>query len=657
MGDGTIPQEFRRVVYPRTHSNRPILLHLILAAFLGICAEVIGSDESAISKTKSVADAYQRSVFVLGLNPSPWDQVLTDAVVIADSLSQFDSDAAKRLPDIVRAMEKSRSFSQPPLGDNDLSEISEEGELDVMPDDEASRQVFVALTRSVSTIITDGLKRSTNKSGNEQRRLIDSAHNAYGAFAPTIRRYDPKSFQRLELDWSELLRELPEKPADNMSLSIAKAQKSISDYIQSYFGPGYSISNNDPLLPIPKGSLTLLSDVECIIALPPGSQTQRPIPRPRQLLNSVERGSRERDMILSSLGAAAFNNPFVFGEPARSLGISCNSCHEKSGNNPGFFIPGLSSRSGNVDVSNSFFAPHGNNGVFDPLDIPDLRGIRFTAPYGRNGRFASLREFTRNVIVNEFNGDEPDPILLDAMIIYMNEFDFAENPSLDGNGTLNHRASPAARRGEAIFNRSFESMGNLSCASCHVPSANFLDHQRHDIGTVKGATEFSHDRALDTPTLLGAAFTAPYFHDGSQPTLAAVVAWFNNHFDLGLSAGEAADLTAYVATVGNGTHVFATGDNFILEDLEDQDSFMAGFEFLEQRGKWHMIEDLFRGIGREVRRQASIAQNPDGAKALTRLGTLMDDAVTNIKTSKFTLVKENVTAWREQARQARFVLP
>ena len=106
----------------------------------------------------------------------------------------------------------------------------------------------------------------------------------------------------------------------------------------------------------------------------------------------------------------------------------------------------MTKHAGGVDVSSSFFAPHANNGLFDPLDIPDLRGIRFTAPYGRNGRFSSLRDFIRNVIVNEFNGPEPDPIVVDAMLAYMMEFDFLPNPMLNKDGTLNSKAPAPARR-------------------------------------------------------------------------------------------------------------------------------------------------------------------------------------------------------------------
>ena len=162
----------------------------------------------------------------------------------------------------------------------------------------------------------------------------------------------------------------------------------------------------------------------------------------------------------------------------------------------------------------------------------------------RNGRFSALREFVRNVIVNEFNGPEPDPTLVDGLVLYMNEFDFLPNPVLKSNGLLNADAPDAAQRGEEIFHRRFRQMGDKSCATCHVPSANFIDHKQHDIGTVKGNEEHSKDRTLDTPTLLSVKYSAPYFHDGSQPTLRAVNEWFNNTFELGLSAEELNDLTA-----------------------------------------------------------------------------------------------------------------
>ena len=98
------------------------------------------------------------------------------------------------------------------------------------------------------------------------------------------------------------------------------------------------------------------------------------------------------------------------------------------------------------------------------------------------------------------------------MIAYINEFDFLPNTRLSADGTLNDQASASAKRGEKIFNSPFEQMGNKSCATCHIPSNNFLDRQSHDIGTVVGSDPYSRDRSMDTPTLLSSKYTAPYFH-------------------------------------------------------------------------------------------------------------------------------------------------
>ena len=121
---------------------------------------------------------------------------------------------------------------------------------------------------------------------------------------------------------------------------------------------------------------------------------------------------------------------------------------------------------------------------------------------------------------------------------------------LTGDGQLTEAAPDAARRGEDIFNRPFAGMGNLSCASCHTPSGNFLDRKSHDIDSVSAGYEGSRAGALDTPTLLGTVYTAPYFHDGALPTLASVVDWFDETKNLGLSDAERSDLTAYLETVG-----------------------------------------------------------------------------------------------------------
>jgi cytochrome c peroxidase len=279
-----------------------------------------------------------------------------------------------------------------------------------------------------------------------------------------------------------------------------------------------------------------------IAGLPAGTEFGDRAPdRPRQVLRSEEQGGRQSFMV--ALGNTAFSSPLLFGPVARQAGLTCNTCHRQGDVNQAFYIPGLSSKPGNLDVTSPVFNPRADDRVANPVDIPSLRGVRSTGPYGHDGRTASLREFARNVIVGEFAGAEPAPIILDALVAYMNEFDFLPNPKLGPAGRLSISASAAAKRGEALFNKPFAGMGNQSCASCHLPSGALLDHRQHDVGS---------GGLFDTPTLLSANFTAPYFHDSRYDSYAEVVAHFDRVFALRLSQGEQADLVAYLNAIGDG---------------------------------------------------------------------------------------------------------
>jgi cytochrome c peroxidase len=255
-----------------------------------------------------------------------------------------------------------------------------------------------------------------------------------------------------------------------------------------------------------------------------------------------------------------FDSPEIFGEPARSLGLACSTCHNRSDINQRLFIPGITPKPGVIDVDGAFFNGRFNDHRPDAIDIPSLRGIRFTAPYGRDGRLASLRDFVRNVIVNEFAGEEPAPLLLDALVAYMLEFDFLPAPYLHRDGTLNEQASDAARRGEALFNQPFAQMAGRACASCHIPDSFFTDNRAHNIGSGGQSYAGALDGAYDTPTLLNIVHTAPYFHDGSLESLADVVAWFDDNFELELSAQGRADLVAYLEAVGTGEEPYERFD-------------------------------------------------------------------------------------------------
>lgn len=299
-----------------------------------------------------------------------------------------------------------------------------------------------------------------------------------------------------------------------------------------------------------------LNDVRT--GLPAGTNLDEDAPNnPREIFHSeVTRGHRS---YMSNLGNLAFNSPYILGEAARKAHISCATCHVNGASNPRLFVPGLSSRPGTFDTTNALFNPKTDNGVLDAVTIPSLRGARFLGPYGHDGRTASLRDFVRNVVVNEFSGAEPSPQILDALVAYIEDIDFLPNPDLDNHGRLNSGASAAQRRGEALFSKPFPHDPGLSCASCHMPSAAFVDHRQHDVGS---------GGLYKTPTLLNADFSAPYFHDGRFEKFDQVVDYFNRQYELGLAAQDRTDLAEYLAAVGNGVRpeYRLTGTN-VLADI------------------------------------------------------------------------------------------
>jgi cytochrome c peroxidase len=121
--------------------------------------------------------------------------------------------------------------------------------------------------------------------------------------------------------------------------------------------------------------------------------------------------------------------------------------------------------------------------------------------------------------------------------------------------------SAAEIRGFRLFT------GKAGCVLCHA-GWRFTDDRFHDIGlrgkdpgrsVVPGGTPGL--RAFKTPSLRELAHTAPYMHDGSLPTLAAVVAHYAGGFvarpglapninrSLRLGAQEKADLVAFLLTL------------------------------------------------------------------------------------------------------------
>jgi cytochrome c peroxidase len=279
--------------------------------------------------------------------------------------------------------------------------------------------------------------------------------------------------------------------------------------------------------------------------------------KPREVFRS-ETGAGGKSYVID-LGNLAFSSPGILGGVARQAGVSCGTCHVNGAGNPKFFIPKMSTRPGNFDTTGPLFNPKADNFALDPVRIPSLRGARYLAPYGHDGRMSSLRDFVRNVIVNEFAGPEPSPVIVDAITAYIDDIDFLPNPSLGPAGHLMGQVSDAERRGEALFLKPFPHDPGLSCAGCHVPSAAFVDHQQHDVGS---------GGLFKTPTLRNADFNAPYFHDGRYDSYDQVVAHFDSVFKLGLSVQDRRDLVAYLTAVGDGVQPYEhEGAGAVLKEI------------------------------------------------------------------------------------------
>jgi cytochrome c peroxidase len=124
-----------------------------------------------------------------------------------------------------------------------------------------------------------------------------------------------------------------------------------------------------------------------------------------------------------------------------------------------------------------------------------------------------------------------------------------------------HALSAAEVRGFRLFT------GKAGCVLCHA-GWRFTDDRFHDIGLPSedpgrsGLPDGTPGlKAFKTPTLREVARTAPYMHDGSLPTLAAVIKHYTGGFrarpslapsmkrDLKLTAQEKADLVAFLGTL------------------------------------------------------------------------------------------------------------
>jgi cytochrome c peroxidase len=101
------------------------------------------------------------------------------------------------------------------------------------------------------------------------------------------------------------------------------------------------------------------------------------------------------------------------------------------------------------------------------------------------------------------------------------------------------------RRARAVFDIT------ARCASCHAgPGRTERDlHTPAEIGTDPATASRSATKQYRSTPLQGLWQHPPYFHDGSAPTLAAVVEHYVGVMGLNLTAGQRADLIEYLKSI------------------------------------------------------------------------------------------------------------
>ena len=267
------------------------------------------------------------------------------------------------------------------------------------------------------------------------------------------------------------------------------------------------------------------------------------------------------------LGRMLFFDPILSGNKTHS----CATCH-----NPGLsWADGLPRAVGEKTLS---------------LRAPTLLNVAWTPKLGWDGHFRDLEAVAFGPITTPGNMNMPEKELIERLSAipgYVDAFDAAfgegdiskrkieltlatfERTIVSGEAPFDrwikgdrNAIDAAAKRGFDLF------VGKAHCASCHSGWA-FTDASFHDIGTARNAdlgrghlfpTSVKLHYAFKTPTLRDVARRAPYMHDGSVPTLEAVIDLYNRGgidrpsrseliVPLDLKASEKADLIAFLQTL------------------------------------------------------------------------------------------------------------
>ena len=269
------------------------------------------------------------------------------------------------------------------------------------------------------------------------------------------------------------------------------------------------------------------------------------------------------------------------GDQLMRVGITCALCHSSVDNS---VMPGIGHRvdgAPNLDLNpgaiialspaipedkkavyNSWgpgkYDPRYNiDGMSFPVDIPPAYGLK-DSPHATFTGDGDIRYWNNYVAVTQMGGQgtfvdarigvnktlpagTPDLVKpkLDGLRAYQFSLPVPDTmPILEPTVVTGDET-----RGKTVFDQ--------RCASCHQGEERTEErlHAPGEIGQDPTYANRSASKEYRTTPLRGLAQHPPYFHDGSAATLPAVVDHYDQALGLGLSAGDKADLIAYLKAI------------------------------------------------------------------------------------------------------------
>ncbi|HEX6134088.1 MAG TPA: hypothetical protein VFZ24_08995 [Longimicrobiales bacterium] len=283
---------------------------------------------------------------------------------------------------------------------------------------------------------------------------------------------------------------------------------------------------------------------------------------------------------LLSLNAVVGLVATVAGDQITRIGTTCALCHSTVDNSVAAGIgnrldgwpnldlavgtiislaPGLPPALAPVYASwaPGFYDPRFNiDGINGPLVLPPAYGLRGVGLETYTGE-GPISYWNAYVAVTQMHGrgSFSDPRLgIDIRVPPQDDLVRSKLPALRAYQLSLESPTPppgsfdaeAAARGSVVFNTT------AACASCHAGPL-LTDHGHlHDAaetGMDPGYALRTTTKRYRTTPLRALWQHAPYFHDGSAPTLAAVVDHYDTVLGLGLSMAEKADLIEYLKSL------------------------------------------------------------------------------------------------------------